>query len=464
MKWATILKALKAKGYKGDDSLETVKAFVTEQNINLQSADGAIDLDASFKAFKAVDVLIEDEAPAETPAPKTKSKQQQADELRNWAGGLPNANNGGEEPKPRFKSLRAVATERHVQNCKRLGLVGFDDLDMAECAAASLRLKAFGNRHYEQADNDRAIVKAATGINPNSAGVLVDPQIMQGIMYATEVSGIAPKLAGVHQMTSTELYIKRRTDVATFTHRSDNQTATGQNPGYDLVTLNAKESIALIQFPTRLMTASAENVAADVVANLVEGAARRVDKDYFLGDGGSDYGGIRGLANALTANAYVTLSSANATSLVEDDLAKLMGTVQNVNNSRLAFACSRKVYIDTLFRIDRKRSGTTLTEAMTLGNQMFGGAGSIAAYGMYPVYFCDQLPTAGTTGQKILYFGDFAGGSALGLMGGVDVRYDESVGFTSATVTWRGLMNHAVNIHGDGKTNSNGPIACGVLA
>jgi HK97 family phage major capsid protein len=73
-----------------------------------------------------------------------------------------------------------------------------------------------------------------------------------------------------------------------------------------------------------------------------------------------------------------------------------------------------------------------------------------------------MVTAGGTPGSRCIYFGDFVGGSMLGDRQQLAVEYSRERYFDSDQSAWRGTARIAVNIHGDGKGSTYGPIVAGV--
>jgi HK97 family phage major capsid protein len=188
---------------------------------------------------------------------------------------------------------------------------------------------------------------------------------------------------------------------------------------------------------------------------VAEAQALLEDQIYFLGDGSATYGGFNGLANALPSGAYI--SGVAWGSITTANIQNAMGSVQNVKNGNLAFVCSRQFYFQVLARLDKAASQF---KELAGANPSFT-AGSIAVGNFlgYPVYISQVLPTA-TGANKACYFGDFSGISKIGDRRQLSLDVSREYAFNADLITMRATARLAVNVHGDGRASTFGPVVC----
>jgi HK97 family phage major capsid protein len=127
-----------------------------------------------------------------------------------------------------------------------------------------------------------------------------------------------------------------------------------------------------------------------------------------------------------------------------------MGSVQNVNPSRLRFVCSRQFYFQVMLRLDTATSQfrNLIGPATTGGDAQWLG---------YPVHFCQVMPVT-TAANKCCYFGDFMGATMIGERRDLTIASSEHSAFLSDAMVYRATARAAINIHGDGKGSTVGPV------
>jgi HK97 family phage major capsid protein len=75
----------------------------------------------------------------------------------------------------------------------------------------------------------------------------------------------------------------------------------------------------------------------------------------------------------------------------------------------------------------------------------------------YPVHFCQVMPVT-TAANKCCYFGDFMGATMIGERRDLTIASSEHSAFLSDAMVYRATARAAINIHGDGKGSTVGPV------
>lgn len=437
----------KQHGYTGNASLADVKKFLDDNGIELADMDGALDV-AKVWDTKATITPEADGADAATPkatdaatakAMGTVAKASAASEVKTFA-------------------IKVADLHRRRYNASAAqGKTMFPDADSAEMVAASLRLVAHGKspQAYPQKANDISITKALNEGSNAAGGYLVPVEFVSQLLYATEPHGVARKIANVVRMTREQQTHSRLSTVGAFVSQAESSTFADSSASDALsqVSLVARKSGRLVKVTNELLEDSAIAVADSLGARFLEGYDNRIDDDYILGDGSGTYNTFVGLANALPAAAYLTGTGGAWSAHTSGDLVGMIGTVQNVSGTRLAFLCSRQFYFQVMVRLDIA-SG----QYRGLVNSKYGF--DVGEYLGYPVYFSQRMPTASAAGAKACYFGDFAAGSMIGERRDMSVKYTDQRYFDEDSVAWLATARHSVNIHGDGRGSTYGPIVC----
>lgn len=448
MDWNKILKFAKAQGYTGGDAdAPAVKSYLASKSIVISDGANDVDIEAAYKshadAAKTTRVVLGDD---ETDALKaqnaalTEANRKAASNIAKLGGGNVEA--------PAIGGVHAAAKKAYNHRAKTGGTV-FADADSAEMFGAIARKAFMGNHPYAQKANDEAIVgKALVEFDNTLGGYLVPVEFVSSLLYSTETYGTARKVANVVRMSKEVQQKTRKTGIPTMNWESETQSSTAQNINYDMVELIARKLKALINSSTELLEDAAVSVADDVAASLREGYDIAIDNAYFLGDGTSTYGGYSGLANALPASAYINGSGAWS-AFTTGDFNKAFGSLQNINSGRLAIVCSRQFYHQVCMRLDKAASQfKNLTDGPSADGSFLG----------YPVYFAQVMPTATGNGTKSCYIGDFAGASMVGERRDLAIASSEHALFANDMIQWRATARAAINVHGDGRGSTYGPV------
>ena len=105
--------------------------------------------------------------------------------------------------------------------------------------------------------------------------------------------------------------------------------------------------------------------------------------------------------------------------------------------------------------------GVTLNEGVTGGGAkpVQGVPGTPMAYfNGWPVWESQTMPTATAASSKCLYFGDFVGGSMVGLSKDLQIDISKEFGFDKYKTYMRAVTRFAINICGDGRASTYGNI------
>lgn len=470
-----LLKALSGLGFDDKNpTIETVKTFLTEQEIDpkdvIDGATGkAFDLDAVFAAEAETEVEPEPDAntrkqlvvPSGDEPGDLNSLRRDVISLRKQLVSATRGTHAGklhiDETPSRKHSPEAWARNqaKKAYDVKaRSNLTAFSDSDSAETCAAVCRLAIFGNQDYPQKALDKDIcTKAQVAYSNTAGGFLVPQEFVAQLLYMTEPFDVARRIANVKRMTRDVVEFPRKTGIQSMSFVSETGTLTESNAAYDRVTLTAKKAGCLVSASTELLEDSAINVADDIASGIREAYGNKIDDCYFIGDSTNTYGGMTGLIGALPASAYMNATGAWS-AFVLGDFHLAMGRVENVNSARCAFVCSRQFFHQVMQRLDK---------AASMFKNVVGPAisGADASFLGFPVFFSQRMATAtGGTGTKSVYFGDFVGATMIGERRDLTIASSEHSAFTSDQIQFRATARFDVNIHGDGKGSTYGPITC----
>lgn len=466
---ARLLAAIKRKGFEVEPdkaTAEQVKAFIAEKGLQFEDADGKdVDVDAVFAADAKVErITLADDAETVSVSRKELDGLKAQIKAGNDAGRgtkahVLNANDGAEHT-PKTFSIGNTARKSYEAKIKTYGVgpgkfqAKFADADVAEICASLVRLSVAGEKHYAQKANDIACVKAGQVEFQNTlGGYLVPPEFVAQLMYVTEPHGIARRLANVVRMSREIQNHPRKTGIASFAWVGEGQATTAQTNNYDSVPLSAKKMQLIMQASNELLEDAAISVADDIANSVGEAYDNTVDDAYLLGDGTSTYGGYVGLNNALPAGAYINGAGAwSAFTLANFNV--VMGSIQNIDPKRVVAIGSRQFYHQVIQRLNLASS-----QFKEIAGPPGMGSTTMSVCGV-PYYEWQRMPTATGSTVKSFYIGDFAGASMIGERRDLNIMASEHSAFSSDSIQWRATARAAINIHGDGRGTTVGPIAC----
>lgn len=436
----TLIDSLKANGLTGEVTIDSAKAYIAKldaEGIKFTDADGAaIDVDTVWSTFSAVKVADDVTGVKGSKAPHAAI----ADNDEPVSGGTPQrfsiGNNVKKAYQAKIKSGRAV----------------FHDADQAEAFGSWARLALLGT--YDYGSQKRADIeicrKTQVEFNNQLGGALVPIEFLPNLVWLTEQYGIARKVANVVPMSRDVMTVPRKTGLASMVPIAEAGTITGLDNSYNNVTLTAKKYGVLYQISRELMADSAINIADDVARSIAESQAIAEDNAYFLGDGTSTYANQVGLTAGLPSGAYLTGVAWGT--LAVSDFTTAMGRVENVNPARLAFVCSRQFFAQVMLKVDKT--------ANQFKELTMGGLGGDATFLGYPVFFSQVMVKATGSNVKSCYFGDFTGGTMLGDRRQLEIQTSDQFYFNADSLAVRGTSRFCVDIHGDGRGSTYGPIVC----
>jgi len=450
MDWSKVLNFAKKEGYTGSDTdAAAVQGYLASKSITLADADGN-DLDLVALAAKPVEPEPVAQIETDTKSIETLSQENEAlrEQARQAASALVNA---GAVPAAiiKEKSMKSDISKKMYDAKPKKAFV---DADQAEIFGATARLSIMGGKNYAQKSNDIEIAKKGQVEFDNTlGGYLVPEEFVAQLIYATEPYGTARKVANVVRMARDLTRVPRKTGIATMSWAGEGQSTSVSNNGYDNVELAARKLQLLMQASNELLDDAAVSVADDLAASMREAYDKAIDEAYFNGDGTSTYGGYIGLKNALPSAAYIDASGAAWSSITSGDFTKALGSLENVDSSRIAMVCSRQFYFQVMLRLEKATSQFKDLAGPAL-------AGADASFLGYPVYFSQVMPTASAATTKSVYIGDFVGGSIVGERRDLTIASSEHYAFNTDTWTWRATARAAIAIHGDGRGSTYGNI------
>lgn len=428
-------------------TLETTKAYVAKlaaEGVEINGSDGnPINVDTVWSA-KSVLTLAGD---ADTALSEAQRKSIIAEAKGSTS---PHGDATTEDRSiPRFSI--GNAQRKAYQSKIKAGTAVFDDVDYAEAAGAWIRQAIAGHYNYGQKASDVAICrKAQVEFNNQLGGSLVPQEFAPKLIWLTEQYGVAKKIANVVPMSSDSKAYPRKTGIVAMTPIGEGGTISVSDNSYGNVSLNAKKYAVLFNASRELIEDSAINIADDLFRSVAEAESIAVDQAYFLGDGSSTYANQVGLASAITGSALGTATAWGSMTIA--NFTDAIGAVQNVNPARLAFVCSRQFFAQVMLRL---QNATNQFRELTTGM-----AGMSATFMGYPVYFSQVMPVATSTANRACYFGDFVGATMIGDRRMLEIATSDQFYFNSDSIAVRGTARFNVNIHGDGRGSTVGPIFC----
>lgn len=280
--------------------------------------------------------------------------------------------------------------------------------------------------HKKSLDNCRnhgIQIKAHTeGVN-SQGGFLVPDEMAAELVTLREQYGVFRRNAKIYRMTSDTLRIPRKNTGLTAYWVGEAIAATESTMGLDNVQLVAKKLTALTTVSNELLEDSIIDLASDVANEIAYQFAFKEDDAGFNGDGTSTYGGVVGLASALTDTTYQvsdsgeTSYSAITTADVSAAIALLPNWASQRNNVKIY--CNKSTYHTVFERLLASSGGATFAEV---------SAGTVTPrYLGYPVEFTQAIAYTPSTGDSVVaYIGDLSQACYLGDRRSTSIAFSDS--------------------------------------
>lgn len=456
-----LIKALNAQGYKGDNSLESIEAFVKSSSIEFSNSDGQpLDIKAAYANVKKVTVTADAGEVIEV-AKADESVVQEEKALR--------AAQAKSVKAPAVHSGNSLARKSY-EAAIRQGTAMFPDADVAEAVGAYLRLKALSNGaisySYSQRANDESIVKS-WGVTTDTTGGSFVPRDMASFLITNlNRYGATRKIAGVTDMGRDTLDISDITSEAVVTWPGENTAgdSNASTPATARRQLNANKLLGYKLVSNELLNDSAVSVVDTLSNEFLRALSNKEDAAYISGDGTSTYGSFTGLASAVPSGTYQALTSGSATnwdSITLSDIDKCFAQVSSrADTANFQILCSQQFYFRVLHRLMRAAGGATIGEIRDGIRK--SGANFDAMFDGYPVVFSPHMPTSASGAATVLYVGDFKNGTKFGqVRNALEVGGSEHFAYNTDSFTVRGKNRVAILCHDVGVSSTPGLVVAG---
>jgi HK97 family phage major capsid protein len=269
----------------------------------------------------------------------------------------------------------------------------------------SWALACIGYKKSAQWCADNGIVTKAANIEGNNSagGFLVPEEFENSIITLREQFGVIRNHARVVPMSSDIKRMPRRASNLTASFVGEASTASQTNGTFDQINLVAKKSMVLTKFSSELSEDAVVNFADDLAGEMAYAQAKLEDTCAFIGDSTSTYGGITGLANAITSTAGIsTAASAHTFSTIDlaDVQAAFAKLPQYADNTNTKIFCHKAVWNSVFLRLAYVSGGNNAVDLLT-------GSGQLSFAG-YPVVLCQAMNSTTGNGSIVCHFGDMS--------------------------------------------------------
>ena len=240
----------------------------------------------------------------------------------------------------------------------------------------------------------------------NTQGGFLVPDLMENeLITLREEYGVFRRNARVFPMQGDTLRIPKRQTGLTAYFVGETAAGTESTQTFDSVQLVAKKLMALTTVSNELLEDAVVAIGDDIAGEIAYQFAFKEDDAGFNGTGSSTYGGIVGLATALSNATYqvsttsVTTKAAVTIAHVSEAFALLPAWASQRSNVKIF--CNKSTYHAIFERLAMSAGGTTAAE--------IGAGMSQPRFFGYPVEFSQAIAyPADADGNVIAYIGDLA--------------------------------------------------------
>lgn len=298
------------------------------------------------------------------------------------------------------------------------------------------------------------IVKAQGEGVDSAGGFLVPEELMANIIVLREQFGVFRQECQVVPMGSDTLNWPRRTGGLTAFFTGENQSVTESQAAWDSINLTAKKAGVLTRMSTEIEQDAVVAISDWLVGEMAYAFASKEDDCGFNGDGGSTYGGMRGITTLLIDSSHgggvFQGSSATWSSLVLKDLTSLIGILPQYAIGGAKWYMSQQAFYTIVATITAGAGGNRL-DVLTQGieKRLLG----------FPVVIAQKLPisTPGS-GKIMMLFGDLSRASMMGERRGITIKRSDHRYFENDQIGLLGTERFDVNNHDLGDTTVAGPL------
>jgi HK97 family phage major capsid protein len=296
-------------------------------------------------------------------------------------------------------------------------LKGFESADDAEVCGHWIRGFLLGREDSRNWYHHNVEERALASSDNSKGGVFIPETFASSLIRLVDSFTAIPQQANVVPMSSSSLYIPRRTGGNTAYFVAENSETTTSDIATDNVLLSAKDCRVGSRVPNSLIEDSVIDLAGLVAQEFALALSRKIDDAGLAGDGTSTHGGIRGIQwlfeNESLAGTNDSGESA-LSSLTIDDFAETIGLLPSYARATAGWYVTPQVYSTAMLPLMLSAGGVSAAElASGASEQRFMG---------YPVYFNNSMRTSVSNGQAVCLFGDLRLSTHYGLRRDITVR------------------------------------------
>lgn len=262
--------------------------------------------------------------------------------------------------------------------------------------------------------------------DPSTGGALVPQEFSTAIIRLVEDYGVFRREARRWPMGSDTSIVPKATGRLTTYFVAEGNAPTASDTTSKPLTLTARDLATITRISNNLTEDAAVSVAGILAQEIGYAFALKEDQCGWLGDGTSTYGGIVGVTSAVDAT-YSTKTTDTGHDTWEEytiaDFLLAVSALPQWSGIRPKWYIHSVGYFRAMVRLMQASGGTTWEQ--TANGQM------TPMFLGYPVVFSQVLPSAGTTGTTVCFFGDLGLAAYFGDRKGLTVSESEHFYFST---------------------------------
>ena len=367
---------------------------------------------------------------------------------------VPAATPAAEEP----KKLEIRAIHPHHTTLRAYN-DGPDAVESAYRVGRWIRGTVFRNSDDLRWCRDHGVEARALNEGSNSAGgALVPEEFASRVIRLVETYGTFAS-SGVEtvSMTRDTMTIPKRLSGTSAYFIGEGSAISESEPTYGNVGLVAKKLAVSCRMSSEVVEDALVSMADQVTAEFATSLAYKIDLCGWLGDGTSDYGGIRGIVPKIAEAGYtasmVTAASGNVSfeTLDIEDFLGVIGKLPIYARQGARWYVSPAGYAASIARLKYAAGGNT---AETVSG---GVSESWLGYPVSMIHVMNSTLGSDTSKVKVL-FGNLGLSSIYARRRDFSVRLFDQVYATTDQLLLQGTMRFDINHHSLGSTSEVGPV------
>lgn len=299
--------------------------------------------------------------------------------------------------------------------------------------------------------------RAMTEGSVTGGSAIVPEQFLPEWIRLVNKYGVARRLARRIPMTSNKLSMPRATGRVTIFFPSEGGAASESSPTSDQISLEPRTAVGITKFSKQLMDDAALSVIDWVYTEMAWAHAKMEDDAFFIGDGSSTYGTMRGFlpkfgTSAATDGGYIVVGGGTALAHTTDHLNSALARVPDYARDNMFIVCNPQLSPVIFDRLAEGKGGVTMAEVT--------GFGFLQKWRNIPIIPSNSLPSATDSGGDTIDFliGDFSLAAKFGDRQSVEFDMNDRIYWDELNIGIRSVARYDVNVHDIGTASVAGPV------